>query len=156
MLAAERRRRILEHLRLDGKVVAAEPSESLAVSPDTIRRDLQELADANLLHRVHGGALPPSPGVDAYPARLRQEPAAKTAIARAVVRLLRHARVILLDGGTTTLQVAEQLPPELDAAVITNCPPIAVALAGHPRAEVTLIGGRLDKHGLVAVGAATV
>ena len=157
MLAAERRRRILEHLRRDGKVVAAELSEALAVSPDTIRRDLQELADANLLHRVHGGGLSPSPGVvDAYPVRLRQEPAAKAAIARAVVRLLQNARVILLDGGTTTLQVAEQLPPELAATVITNCPPIAVALAGHPRVEVTLIGGRLDKHGLVTVGAATV
>src|SRR2546430_13669967 len=60
MLTEERRQAILERLRSDGKVVAAELSSSLAVSPDTVRRDLQELAEAGLLRRVHGGALPPA------------------------------------------------------------------------------------------------
>ena len=58
MLTAERRQRILEQLRRDGKVLATELSTALSCSEDTIRRDLRDLAEAGLLQRVHGGALP--------------------------------------------------------------------------------------------------
>jgi DeoR/GlpR family transcriptional regulator of sugar metabolism len=156
MLAEERRHAILERLRSDGKVVAAELSSSLAVSPDTVRRDLRELAGAGLLRRVHGGALPPAVGAQTYAARREHAPEAKVAIARATGRLLRSGQVIVLDSGTTTLEVARQLPPELDATVITNSPPIAVALAEHPRVEVTVLGGRLDKDARALVGAAAI
>src|SRR5919197_3984459 len=115
MLTEERRQLILERLGRDGKVVAAELSMSLAVSPDTVRRDLRELADAGLLRRVHGGALPATLGARPYAARLEQSPEAKVAIARATGRLFRHGQVILLDSGTTTLEVARHLPPELEA-----------------------------------------
>ncbi|MCC7361050.1 MAG: hypothetical protein IT317_16315 [Anaerolineales bacterium] len=63
--------------------------------------------------------------------------------------------MIILDGGTTTLHVARQLPIDLRATVITNCPPIAMALCEHPQVEVVLAGGRLCKHSLVTVGAVT-
>ena len=65
-------------------------------------------------------------------------------------------QVIILDGGTTPLQVAQNLPPDLRATVITHSPPIALALAEHPEIEVIMIGGKLYKHELVTVGAATV
>jgi DeoR/GlpR family transcriptional regulator of sugar metabolism len=156
MLTEERRQVILERLRTDGKVVAAELSSSLAVSPDTVRRDLQELADAGLLRRVHGGALPPVVGAVSYAARREQAPEAKAAIARATARLLRDGQVILLDAGTTTLEVARHLPPELRATVITNSPPIAVALADHPTVEVAVLGGTLEKDAQALVGAVTI
>jgi DeoR/GlpR family transcriptional regulator of sugar metabolism len=156
MLTEERRAVILDRLRRDGKVVAAELSAALAVSPDTVRRDLQELADAGLLRRVHGGALPPAVGAASYVARREQAPEAKAAIARATARLLRDGQVILLDAGTTTLEVARRLPPELRSTVITNSPPIAVALAEHPSLEVTVIGGMLDKDARAVVGAAAI
>jgi DeoR/GlpR family transcriptional regulator of sugar metabolism len=156
MLNAERRQYILERLRRDGKVLATELSAALSVSEDTIRRDLRELSEAGLLQRVHGGALPSSPAAASYAARQQQAPTAKAAIARAAAGLLRNGQVILLDGGTTTLQVAQQLPVELRATVITNSPPIAVALAEHPHVEVNVIGGRLYKRSLVTIGAATV
>lgn len=156
MLAEERRETILERLRRDGKVVAAELSSSLAVSPDTVRRDLQEMGDAGLLRRVHGGALPAAVGARAYAARLEQAPAAKAAIARATSRLFRDGQVILLDAGTTTLEVARHLPPELRATVVTNSPPIAVALAEHERVDVVVLGGALVKAARALVGAATV
>jgi len=156
MLTEERRQAILERLRSDGKVVAAELSASLAVSPDTVRRDLQELAEAGLLRRVHGGALPPTVGARPYAARSEQAPAAKAAIARATSRLLRDGQVILLDSGTTTLEVARHLPQDLRATVITNSPPIAVELAEHPSVDVTMLGGALDKNARAVVGAATV
>jgi DeoR/GlpR family transcriptional regulator of sugar metabolism len=156
MLTAERRQYILEALRRDGKVLATELSGALSVSEDTIRRDLRELADAGLLQRVHGGALPSSPATASYTARQQQAPLAKAAIAQAAVQLVRPGQTIILDGGTTTLQVAQRLPPNLRATVITNSPPIAVALAEHAGVEVILLGGRLFKHSLVTVGAATV
>jgi DeoR/GlpR family transcriptional regulator of sugar metabolism len=156
MLTAERRQQILETLRRDGKVLAAELSAALNVSEDTIRRDLRELAEAGLLQRVHGGALPRSPATASFAVRQGQAPAAKQAIARAAARLVRDGQVIILDGGTTTLQVAQRLPIGLRATVITNSPPIAIALAEHPLVEVIVIGGRLYKQSLVAIGAATV
>jgi DeoR/GlpR family transcriptional regulator of sugar metabolism len=156
MLTEERRGAILERLRRDGKVVAAELSVSLEVSPDTVRRDLREMAQAGLLRRVHGGALPAAVGALPYTARLERAPAAKAAIARATSRLLRRGQVVLLDAGTTTLEVARHLPPELEATVITNSPPIAVALVDHPRLEVIVLGGSLAKNARCTVGAATV
>ena len=156
MLTEERRQVILERLRRDGRVVAAEVSSSLAVSPDTVRRDLRELAEAGLLRRVHGGALPATVGARSYAARLEQAPDAKAAIARATCRLLRQGQVILLDSGTTTLEVARHLPPELEATVITNSPPIAVALAEHPGVEVIVLGGALVKEAQALAGAATI
>lgn len=156
MLTAERRQLILETLRRDGKVHASDLSSTLSISEDTIRRDLRELAAAGLLQRVHGGALPRSPAQASYVERQQQASQAKTAIADAALQLIRNDQVIILDGGTSTLRVAQRLPPDLRATVITNSPPIAVALADHPTVEVVLIGGRLFKESLVAIGAATV
>ena len=147
---------ILDRLDRDGKVVVAELSASLRVSLDTVRRDLQELADAGLVRRVHGGALPPRSGRAPYAVRREQAPAAKAAIADATAGCSVDGQVILLDAGTTTLEVARHLPPDLHATVITNSPPIAVALAEHPSVEVTMLGGTLDKDAHALVGAATV
>jgi DeoR/GlpR family transcriptional regulator of sugar metabolism len=156
MLTAERRQAILERLARDGKVVVADLGSSLEVSLDTVRRDLQELAEAGLLRRVHGGALPPAVGARPYAVRREQAPAAKAAIALATARLVRDGQVIMLDAGTTTLEVARRLPAELRATVITNSPPIAEALAEHPSVDVKVLGGALDKDARALVGAATV
>src|SRR6266496_2674173 len=156
MLTAERRRSILQTLQREGKVYASELSKAMHVSEDTIRRDLRELAAAGELQRVHGGALPRLPAPASFIERQQQAPGAKAAIAQAAVRLIQQDQVIILDGGTTTLQVAQHLPPDLRATVITPSPPVALALAEHPSVEVILIGGKLYKHELVAVGAATV
>jgi DeoR/GlpR family transcriptional regulator of sugar metabolism len=156
MLAAERRQLIVELLRRDGHVVAAELCGSLGVSHDTVRRDLQDLADAGLLQRVHGGALPPVAIGPSFAARQRDAPAAKLALARAAAGLIQAGQVIILDAGTTNERLAVELPPELEATVFTNAPPVAIALAAHPRTEVHMLGGRLDKAALAAVGSATV
>jgi DeoR/GlpR family transcriptional regulator of sugar metabolism len=156
MLTAERRQHILATLQHDGKVLASELSAALGVSEDTIRRDLRELAEAGLLQRVHGGALLRSPAAASFAARQSQAPAAKQAIARAAAQLVHNGQVIILDGGTTTLQVAQRLPLDLRATVVTNSPPIAIALAEHPQVEVVIVGGRLYKDSLVAIGAGAV
>lgn len=153
MLTAERQQYILTTLQREGKVVASELSTALDVSEDTIRRDLRKLAEAGLLQRVHGGALPRSPATASYAVRQTQATLAKAAIARAAVQLVQHGQVIILDGGTTTLQVAQHLPADLQATVITNSPPIAMALADHPTVEVIVIGGRLYKTSPATIGA---
>ncbi len=156
MLTAERRQFILENLRRDGRVVASELSTALNVSEDTIRRDLREMAEARLLQRVHGGALPASPATASYTNRQHQASAAKLEIATTAAQMIRNGQVVILDGGTTSVMVAQSLPPDLRATVITHCPTVALALAEHPYVEVNILGGRLFKHSLVAIGAATI
>lgn len=156
MLTAERRQYILDRLHDEGKVLTVDLSTDLGVTEDTVRRDLRDLASERRLLRVHGGALPRPPEPGDYAARQQQAPAAKSAIARAAAELILNGQVVLLDGGTTTLQVAEHLPADLEATIITHSPPIAVALAEHPRVEVIMLGGTLDKEALVARGAATI
>jgi DeoR/GlpR family transcriptional regulator of sugar metabolism len=155
MLTAERRRVILGHLERDGKVVASELVGVLGVSEDTVRRDLRELAAGGLVQRVHGGALPPAPAAATFAERLAVAPEAKAHLAEAALPLLEGASVIVLDGGTTALELARRLP-DRPCTVLTNAPPVAGALAGHARVDVVLIGGRLLKDPQVTVGPAAV
>ena len=154
MLTQQRKQLILSRLKHDGQIVAATLSAELGLSEDTIRRDLRALAAEGALQRVHGGALPASPALGDFAARTRVEPAGKHAIARAAAAMVRPGQVVFLDGGTSCEQLALQLPATLAATVVTHSPTIALALVPHPRIEVVLIGGRLFKHSVVAVGAA--
>jgi DeoR/GlpR family transcriptional regulator of sugar metabolism len=156
MLAKQRQAYILKVLKEQGQVVAKAVSNELELSEDTIRRDLRELAAAGKLQRVHGGALPASPAVGDFAARTKVTPEGKVAVGRAAAALVRPGQVVILDGGTTTLQLARHLPQDLQATVVTHSPTIAVALQEHPAIEVILIGGRLFKHSVVTVGAAAV
>jgi len=156
MLTAERRQFILEILHRNKKVLSSELSHELKVSEDTVRRDLRELAEAGLLQRVHGGALLTLPATASYTDRQKQAPKEKEAIAKSAAKLVRPGQVVILDGGTTTLQVAQHLPLDLVATVVTNSPPIALALAEHDRIEVIMLGGRLYKKALVNVGTTTI
>jgi DeoR/GlpR family transcriptional regulator of sugar metabolism len=155
-LADERRSEIVERLRRDGRVVAAQLVRELGVSRDTVRRDLDELAAAGVLKRVHGGALPAAVGGAPWAVRRQQAVEAKEAIARATAGLLHPGQVIFLDAGTTALEVARALPPGLEVTLVTNSPPAVAVLADHPSAEVVVLGGQLHKHPVAAVGAATV
>ena len=126
------------------------------MSEDTVRRDLRDLAEQKLLHRVHGGALPAAPPTVSFTRRFDVAQEAKVALAVAALPLLEGARVIVLDGGTTTLELARRLPLVFAGTVVTNSPPVASALASHLNAEIVLVGGRLLKEEQVAVGAAAV
>ena len=156
MLTVERRSLILDRLRTQGRVLAADLSAELDVSPDTIRRDLRDLDSLGMLRRVHGGALPRHGDAAPFATRARRAPQAKVSIARRAAASARDGQTIVLDGGTTTLEVARALRDDLRANVITTSPPIAAALAEHPGLEVTVVGGTLRRHALVTVGAAAV
>jgi DeoR/GlpR family transcriptional regulator of sugar metabolism len=155
LLKEERHALLLQILGREGKLLASELSERLHVSEDTIRRDLREMASGLQLQRVHGGALPRNPS-PAYTARTRQSVDAKNAIAEAAAGLVRDGQLVLMDGGTSTLQLALCLPSQVRATIVTNSPPIAVALSAHPRIETILLGGRINKQEQVTTGASTV
>lgn len=155
MLTSQRKQHLLDVLKRDGQLVAKVLSQTLGLSEDTIRRDLRELAQEGLLQRVHGGALPASSAIADYAARQNIAPSSKIAIGRAAARLIQPGQVVLLDGGTTAMQVARHLHPQLEATIVTHSPTIAVELAGHQTVEVVMLGGRLFKHSVVAVGTAT-
>ncbi|SMB97024.1 DeoR/GlpR family DNA-binding transcription regulator [Deinococcus hopiensis] len=156
MLTSQRKQHLLSLLRRDGQIVAKALSQELGLSEDTIRRDLRELAAEGLVQRVHGGALPASPAAVNFTARQDLASEAKVAVGRAAARLVQPDQIVILDGGTTAVQVARHLPLDLKATVVTHSPTIAVELAQHPGVEVVLIGGRLFKHSVVAVGAAAI
>jgi len=153
VLASHRKQHLLDVLRRSGQIIAKELSQELGTSEDTIRRDLRELAADGLLQRVHGGALPASPAMGDFAFRLNVATDEKRAIGRTAAGMVHTGQVVILDGGTTAVQIVRHFPAELKATVVTHSPTIAVELAEHKSIEVILIGGRLFKHSVVAVGA---
>lgn len=153
MLTSERKALIQQVLRQEGRLVAKDFSQKLGVSEDTIRRDLRELAGEGLLQRVHGGALPASSAVADFASREQVGSSVKAKLGQAAARMIQPGQIVFLDGGTTNVQLARHLSHDLKAVVITHSPSIAVELVRHPHVEVELIGGRLFKHSIVAVGA---
>lgn len=156
MLTSQRKQHILDVLKRDGQVIAKNLSQELGLSEDTIRRDLRELAQEGLLQRVHGGALPVSPAVIDFAGREEINRDAKAAIGRAAAQLIRDHQVVILDGGTTAIQVARHLSRTLQATIVTHSARTALELIDYPGVEVILIGGRLFKHSIVSVGAAAI
>jgi DeoR/GlpR family transcriptional regulator of sugar metabolism len=143
MLAEERRKKIRNRLSRQGQVSMAELVKELGVSEDTIRRDLKELAEVGLLRKVHGGAVATNTVPYEYSARQELNIAAKSAIAKRAVSLIRDDMLIYADGGTTTAQLANHLPSDLRATFVTNSVATASALSALPNCEIILLGGKL-------------
>ena len=152
MLTVERKAKVLEILARDGAVVAKDLAATWAVSEDTIRRDLRDLASEGRLHRVHGGALPLSLAAQDYAVRQTVASVEKAAVARHAASIIHNGQTVFLDGGTTALALCRALPSSLRATVFTHSPTIAAELMGHAGIEVFTIGGRMFRHSVVAVG----
>ena len=153
MLTSQRKKLLLARLAAEGQLVAKALALELGTSEDTIRRDLRELAAEGKLQRVHGGALPASAAMGDLAVREQVSVADKVALGRFGAALVQPGQVVILDGGTTALQVARHLAPGLRATVVTHSPPVAVELALHPGIEIRVLGGRLFRHSMVNVGA---
>lgn len=156
MLTTRRRKLILERLARDSQVVAKDLAAEWGTSEDTIRRDLRDLAQAGRLQRVHGGALPASAAVGDLRVREGVSVPEKVALGRFGASLIRAGQLVILDGGTTAIQVARHLDPALRATLVTHSPNVAVELAAHPHIEILVLGGRLFRHSMVNVGAAVI
>jgi DeoR/GlpR family transcriptional regulator of sugar metabolism len=155
-LAPERREHLVRLLADEGRVVASEAAARLGVSLDTVRRDLDELAAAGALRRVHGGALPPSPSARRFVDRRDRDVASKAAIADAARGLVGDDQVIVMGGGTSVLELARRLPESLHATVVTSAPDVAVALLDHAGLDVVVLGGPVHPETRTVVGAEAV
>lgn len=153
MLTDQRKSFLLERLRRDGRIVAKEVSAELALSEDTIRRDLRELAAEGLLLRVHGGALPASPTVAGLDVRRGLAMDEKHKLACVAASMIEPGQTVFIDGGTTNLELVRCLPLDLAATVITHSPLIASALEPHRSVDVIIVGGTLLRHSMVNSGA---
>lgn len=154
MLSSQRKQQILVLLAAEKQVMSSELSQRFAVSEDSIRRDLRELAAEGLLQRVHGGALPVSAAIAPFETRKNVQISSKRVIAQKAVQLIQPGQVVIIDGGTTTTEMVKLLPHDLAFTVVTHSPGIAVALVEYPLVEVIIIGGVLYRHSVVALGAA--
>ena len=153
MLAETRRRLLLDLIARRGFASLDELVKALGVSESTVRRDLETLDLAGSVKRTHGGAVYSSE-LRALPAledRVTTAAAEKQAIGRATAALLDDGDTVLLDGGTTTLEVARALSGR-PMQVVTNSLPIAQLLASSQQADLILIGGYVYPRTGVALG----
>ena len=156
MLKKERQALILREVNIHNKVVLNDLSVKLDVSEDTIRRDLQELADAGKIIKVRGGALSKSYHVFSYKENDIYAYEEKTIIARKAISLLRDGMLVLISGGSTNLEIARILPPELKITFLTVSLSTALKLMEHPNSDIIFIGGQISKTAGITVGAEVV
>jgi DeoR/GlpR family transcriptional regulator of sugar metabolism len=156
MLPQERQQWILDRLRQSGRVVAVELAAEFAVSEDSVRRDLRELAAQGLCKRVYGGALPLSAVVAPLKQRRQEHAGRKLALGRKAATLVRQGQVLLIDAGSTNAAIAAALPRDFGLTVVTNAPDIAQILLEREGFEILLIGGRIDARIGASVGAQAV
>lgn len=154
MLSEERRRKIVELVQRDGRVVVRDLGKRFSTSLITIRKDLEHLHQRGLIHRAHGGALPLDASALRDPTlheKERLHRKEKLRIAAAAAQLVRPGHVIILDSGTTSTAVARATRHIQNLTVITNAINIAADLAGSD-VEVILTGGSLRKNSFSLVG----
>ncbi|MCY4465810.1 MAG: DeoR/GlpR family DNA-binding transcription regulator [Chloroflexi bacterium] len=144
MTGSERRAVIIQALGARGRVSVSELSQLIRVSDMTIRRDLEALEREGLLRRIHGGAVsvtslsyePP------YILRKEQNSAAKVRIGRKAASLLNEGETIILDVGSTAVEVARALKGRVNLTVLTSNLRAAAILADEPGIVLLLTGGR--------------
>ena len=152
MLKEERQSLILREVNIHNKVLLSDLSLQLEVSEDTIRRDLQELSDAGKVIKVRGGALSTSYQMYSYRENDIYAYQEKTVIAGKAISLLRDGMLVLISGGSTNLEIARILPPDLRVTFVTVSLSTAMQLLDHPNSDVVFIGGQLSKTARISVG----
>ena len=152
MLKEERHQYIIDRINADNRIYVTDLSRALHVSDDTLRRDLVELENQGLLTKVHGGAVARSDISIRFNERLNTSLRPKQEMAAKLVPLFKENDVILIDGGTSNLEVVRLLPPDKHFTVYTNCLPIASELSSHSNVELVMLGGKVFASSQVTVG----
>jgi DeoR/GlpR family transcriptional regulator of sugar metabolism len=154
MLAQERRQHIFKAIEASGVASVRDLAQRFDVSMITIMRDLQELEQEGLIRRVHGGAIsvrgasyePP------FSARESQLSPEKQRIALKAVELVADGDSLILDVGTTTLEIARALKGKRNLTVLVTNLRAALELASQPAIQVIVIGGKLRSSELSMIG----
>jgi len=151
IMKKERQMLIMKEINLHNRALSSDLSNTLNVSEDTIRRDLNELAEAGKLVKVHGGALSRSyqfnySAVDAYASQ------AKQAIAHKAAMLIRNDMFVVIGGGTTVSELIRHIPLDTTATFFTVSLLTALQLCDHSKATVIFIGGTIAKTSQISAG----
>lgn len=142
MLLSTRQTEIVALAKEHGRVLVEELAARFAVTPQTIRKDLNDLCDARALNRIHGGAVFPSGNENVkYEARRSMAAAEKQAIGRAAAAIIPDNSSLFINIGTTTEAVGEALVDHRELMVITNNINVANRLRVYPSIEVVIAGG---------------
>lgn len=155
MFTEERQRRILALLGEAGRVTVAALAEALAVSDDTVRRDLQALERRGLLVKTHGGALALEAPRLTHAARAHVVPEAKASIGRVAAAEVRAGQTLMLDAGHTVLEAVLNLP-DGPLMVVTHALDVVLALGSRTDVRLVLAGGEWDAGERLFHGSATV
>ncbi|MGL4549667.1 MAG: DeoR/GlpR family DNA-binding transcription regulator [Gemmataceae bacterium] len=153
MLVEERRQRVLDFVKTRGFVALDDLADAIGVSDSTIRRDLEALQQTGSLRKTHGGAVYVGGGASlpALEERSDAQIEEKRQIARVAAARIRDGDSVLLDGGTTTLEVARLLVGRA-VQIVTNSLPIATLFANRHEADLVMLGGYIYPRTGVALG----
>lgn len=156
MLAVERQAIIMQLLHQNKVVKIADIANRLNVSSETARRDLDVLQDSHDIKRIYGGAILQAPSSTEPPhaARNASRNAQKAAIGKAAAQLVGSGETIILDIGTTTLELARHLRDLSNITVLTNSLPIVNELS-NSSVDLFCLGGRLNTDELSMFGKIT-
>ena len=149
----ERRSRLLDIIRIRGFAALDELVRELGVSESTVRRDLDALEEQGSAKRTHGGVLYSGgmPRLAEFDERQPTNWAAKRAIAATAAGVIEDGETVLLDGGTTTYEVARLLVGR-SLQVVTNSLPVANLFASEARTDLVLLGGYVSPRSGVCLG----
>ncbi len=153
-----RKAAIIEFVERRGRASVDELAEKFDTSPETVRRDLNRLAEAGRLRKVHGGARRIGRIVEgSFEERMAQNALAKQLVAEKVAKIVLPDQSLFIDTGSTTLICAETLAKVRNLTVITNSSRIAAVFSAGPGgADVHMLGGSYRADNAQTVGPATV
>ena len=152
MLKIERQSFILHQVNLHNKVLSTDLSIQMKVSDDTIRRDIQQLAEEGKVIKFHGGALSPSFHNNQSCSNEVYAYNQKKIIAQKAISIIKNRMFVLTTGGTTIIEMARALPPQLHATFISGSIPALAEYIVHPNIEVIAIGDKISKDSKITVG----
>ncbi len=152
MLKEERQAYIVHQINLHNKVLSSDLSIQLNVSEDTIRRDLNELAENGQVIKVYGGALSKSFQFPFQDGNVYAKEGKKE-IAQKAISLIQSGMAVLIGGGTTMIELARLIPSDIQCTFFTISPLVALELAEKDNIEVFLLGGKLSRNTNIVTGA---
>lgn len=151
---AERRSYALDRLEEQGHVSVNDLSKKLSVSAATIRKDLQFLEDESLLIRTHGGAIAPNRFAFNVPLdeKAKRQKEEKRQIGNAAAEMINDRDTVILDSGTTTLQIARNLNDPSGLTLATHSLHIALEMLGNSDVKLLLLGGTVRSKSASTLG----
>jgi len=153
----ERKKTILDWLDKDEKVQVLPLAEQLSVTTETIRRDLDRLEKEGRLKKVYGGAVRTRENVMEPPFMKRSlmQPDEKAAIGVFAASLVQEGETVMIDNGTTTLEVLKALRDRADVTVVTHSVPVLLYAMEMFKGQLIFVGGQMDVQAQAATGAMT-